>query len=41
MLTVLLLGLSGEHLGEEGDRVDGQVERVDVVLSEVCWRGSR
>jgi hypothetical protein len=39
MLTVLLLRLAGEHLGEEGDRVDRQVERVDVVLSEVCRVG--
>lgn len=41
VLTVLLLRLSGEHLGEESDRVDCQIERVDVVLGEVCGMRER
>ena len=36
MLTVLLLGQTGEQLLQVRDRVDGQVERVDVVLRKVC-----
>lgn len=36
VLSVLLFSLAREQLGEESDRVDGQVERVDVVLGEVC-----
>lgn len=39
MLTVLLLGQTGEQLLQVRDRVDSQVERVDVVLRKVCESG--
>lgn len=36
VLAILLLSLAGEHLGKESNRVDSEVERVNVMLGKVC-----